>query len=80
MFVRKNHRGRGLSKKILAELEQWAREQNYKYAVLETSMHFEAACNLYSSSGYEIISNYGPYADLPESVCMKKQLITGDLT
>ena len=74
MFVRKNHRGRGISKKILAELEEWATEQNYSYAVLETSIHFKAACNLYTSRYYEIISNYGPYADLPESVCMRKDL------
>ena len=75
MFVRKDYRGKGVSKKVLSELERWAREQCFKYAVLETSMHFETACKLYTSSGYKIISNYGPYVDLPESVCMKKQLI-----
>jgi putative acetyltransferase len=75
MFVRKDHRGKGLSKKVLSELECWAREQGFKYAVLETSVHFETACKLYTSSGYKIISNYGPYVDLPESVCMRKQLV-----
>jgi len=74
MFVRKDYRGKGLSKKILSELEQWAKEINYQYAVLETSIHFQTARNLYTSSGYQIISNYGPYAELPESICMKKEL------
>jgi putative acetyltransferase len=75
MFVRKNQRGRGLSRQVLSELEQWAREQNCKYAVLETSIHFETARNLYSSTGYKVIPNYGPYVDLAESICMRKELI-----
>jgi GNAT superfamily N-acetyltransferase len=74
MFVCKEQRGKGLSKKILKELESWAKEKNYRYAVLETSIYFATARNLYTTSGYEVIPNYGPYAGLPESVCMKKQL------
>lgn len=74
MFVQKDHRGKGLSKKILFELEQWAKEENYRFSVLETSVHFTTARNLYTSKGYTIIPNYGQYADLPESVCMKKEL------
>jgi putative acetyltransferase len=74
MFVQKDHRGKGLSKKILAELEQWAKEKKYQFSVLETSIHFTAAKKLYASNGYRVISNYGQYAGLPESVCMKKQL------
>lgn len=72
MFVQKDHRGKGLSKKILAELEQWAKEKNYQFSVLETSIHFTTAKNLYTTNGYRVISNYGQYAGLPESVCMKK--------
>lgn len=74
MFVQKDHRGKGLSKNILAELEQWAKEKNYQFLVLETSIHFTTAKNLYITNGYEIIPNYGQYASLPESVCMKKEL------
>ena len=74
MFVRKDKRGKGLSKRILEELETWAKEQNYKYSVLETSKYFNTAQNLYSSHGYGLIPNYGPYANLPGSVCMKKEL------
>jgi putative acetyltransferase len=74
MFVRKSCRGKGLSKKILQELENWAKEKHYRQAILETSIHFKTARNLYASSGYVPIPNYGPYIDLVESVCMKKQL------
>jgi GNAT superfamily N-acetyltransferase len=75
MFVQKNHRGLGLSKKILRELEAWAIQKKYKQAVLETSIRFKTARQLYESSGYTVIPNYPPYVGLTESVCMKKQLI-----
>jgi len=74
MFVQKAYRGKGLSKMVLSELEHWAAEQGYQFAVLETSVHFETAKNLYASNGYSIIPNYGQYAELAESVCMKKAL------
>jgi putative acetyltransferase len=73
MFVQKNYRGLGLSKKILQELETWAKENNYRQAILETSIHFKTAKNLYQASGYSITPNYPPYVGLAESVCMKKQ-------
>jgi GNAT superfamily N-acetyltransferase len=74
MFVEKDFRGHGISKIILAELENWARELSYKNALLETSVHFVAARSLYEKSGYAVIENYDQYAGLKESVCMKKSL------
>ncbi len=76
MFVQKAARGKGLSKRVLQELEQWAIEQGYTHAVLETSIHFNTACTLYQRSGYNVMPNYPPYDGLEESVCMKKQLLT----
>jgi putative acetyltransferase len=74
MFVHKNYRGIGLSKEVLHHLEQWARESGYLYALLETSIHFNTAKNLYHKNGYTVIPNYAPYVSLKDSVCMKKQL------
>lgn len=74
MFVQKAWRGKGLSKKVLNELERWAMEKGYRYAVLETSIHFDTAKQLYQTNGYNIVPNYPPYVGLPESVCMKKEL------
>jgi putative acetyltransferase len=72
MFVEKEWRRKGLSKLILNELEQWAIEKGFENAILETSIHFTTARQLYESSGYTIIPNYPPYQGLTESVCMKK--------
>ena len=74
MYVDKTYRGKGLSKMVLNELEKWAVENGFEYALLETSIHFNVAQTLYKKSGYAIIPNYDQYAGLEESVCMKKKL------
>jgi hypothetical protein len=76
MFVEKEYRRKGLSKVVLSELEKWALENNNRYAILETSIHFTAAKTLYMNAGYQVIPNYDQYAGLTESVCMKKDLAT----
>ena len=74
MFVVKEHRGKGLSKNILTALENWATEEGFENAILETSIHFIPATTLYKNAGYKIIPNYDQYEGLEESVCMKKEL------
>ena len=74
MYVDKNYRGKGVSKMVLNELEKWAVEQGFQHAILETSIHFEVAKNLYKNAGYFVIDNYDQYKGLEESVCMKKQI------
>lgn len=74
MFVEKEFRGKGLSKLVLGELENWAKEKDYTRAILETSIRFKPARGLYASAGYKITPNYPPYVGLEESVCMEKHL------
>jgi GNAT superfamily N-acetyltransferase len=74
MYVDKNYRGRSISKMVLHELENWAMEKGFKYAILETSIHFNTAQYLYTQAGYVVIPNYDQYEGLEESVCMKKKL------
>lgn len=74
MFAEKQFRGKGVSKVVLNELENWARELEYRYSILETSIHFKTAQNLYINAGYRIIENYDQYKGLDESICMKKEL------
>ena len=74
MFVVKEHRGKGLSKTVLNELENWAVGLGFKNAILETSIHFTPAVTLYKNTGYKIIQNYDQYIGLEESVCLQKSL------
>jgi putative acetyltransferase len=74
MFVQPDARGNGLSKLVLNELETWARDLNFKYAVLESASKQAEAHSLYQKSGYERIENYGPYINMPYSFCFRKVL------
>ena len=74
MFVQAEQRGKGIGYLVLQELEQWASELGYRYTVLETAIRQPEAIALYQKRGYNRIPNYGPYAHLPNSICMKKPL------
>lgn len=73
MFVHPDYRRKGYSRMILEGLEKWSKSLAYQYAILETGRDFQQAVNLYQSSGYKTIPNYGPYKHIAESICMKKQ-------
>ncbi|WP_133274488.1 GNAT family N-acetyltransferase [Hymenobacter radiodurans] len=75
MYVRPDWRGHEVAAAILAELERWAEELNYKGCVLETGMKQPEAIRLYNRSGYRRIPNYGQYAGVENSVCMQKELL-----
>ena len=72
MYVLPGHRGLGIAAEILNELEQWAKEINYTTCVLETGEKQPEAIHLYLKCGYTRIPNYGQYANVANSVCMKK--------
>jgi putative acetyltransferase len=74
MFVRPDHREKGVASRILYELETWALEQHYSYAALETGNRQLEAIALYQNLGYTITNNYGQYTDSDISVCMMKSL------
>jgi len=74
MYVLPTYRARGVAKRILIELEDWARELNYGKCVLETGKQQPEAINLYRSNNYKIIPNYGQYLGIDNSVCFEKYL------
>lgn len=74
MFTKDEHRGKGIASTILAELEKWAKELEYHRCILETGLKQPAAIRLYKKIGYEIISNYGQYKGVVNSVCFEKVL------
>lgn len=76
MFVLADSRGKRIGAEILAELESWASESGFNACVLETGFKQPEAIALYKRSGYEVIPNYGQYADVGASVCMRKGLGT----
>lgn len=74
MYVKPEYRGKGVAHEVLARLETRAAEMGYQAAVLETGLGQPEAIRLYEKSGYLRIPGYGPYAQLPGSVCFRKSL------
>lgn len=74
MFVAPAHRGAGVGAAVLRELEAWAGELGHAAIILETGPRNVEAVRLYETRGYTRIPNYGPYADIPSSICMRKPL------
>lgn len=74
IFVQKQFRGLGISRKLVNELEIWATELGYKEVILETGIKQDAAIGLYKSAGYKVTHNFDPYIDMPNSVCMGKRI------
>lgn len=75
VFVRKDYRGRGLSKLLMEQVEKKAKDQGYKGLILETGKPLTEAIGLYKGLGYKVISNYGQYKNMPLSVCMSKNIV-----
>ena len=74
MYVLPAHRGRGLGRAILERLEDAGRELGYTRMHLETGNEAPEALGLYTSSGYEPIPCWGPFATDPKSRCFAKVL------
>ena len=74
MYTSPESRGKGVATKILSELEKWTKELSYDRCVLETGKRQPEAIQLYTKSGYKIVSNYGPYKGVSNSICFEKRL------
>jgi len=75
MFVHPGYRRQGLAQVVLKELEQWAIDLGYKCSILETGIKQPEAIALYRKSGYQTTDSYGPYKDLDNSLCFRKNLV-----
>ena len=77
MYVTPAARGRGLARRMLAELERTARAAGHHRVILETGSKQPEAVGLYRSSGYTEIPGYGYYAGSPHSIHLAKLLDAG---
>lgn len=73
MFVEPAARGLGISRQILARLEEVGRDLGYEMLRLETGIKQPAALHLYEASGYKRIECYGEYRNDPNSICFEKR-------
>lgn len=74
VFVRSEYQGQGIGSRLVSLLTEWAMELGYRRMILETGELLAESCALYRKLGFEVIPNYGPYVNMPESLCMEKNL------
>jgi GNAT superfamily N-acetyltransferase len=74
IFVRRPWRGRGLSRRILAHLEDEAARAGFRRALLETGPLQREAIGLYRATGWSPIEKFGEYEADPLSLCFGKAL------
>ena len=70
VFVHTEYQGQGIGSKLVSLLIEWA----YRRMILETGELLAESCAVYRKMGFEVISNYAPYENMPESLCMAKDL------
>lgn len=75
VFTKKDCRNRGYGKSIIMALEGRALNKGYTKLLLETGLLLKGAIRMYTAIGFHVIKNYGPYINMPESICMEKELI-----
>lgn len=78
IFVHPECQGRGIGTALVSALIEWAAELGYRRMILETGALLKESRALYKKLGFEVISNYGPYVNMPESLCMARDLTKGD--
>src|SRR3982751_5161096 len=74
MYTMPDSRGKGVATKILKALEEWASELGYSNCLLETGKRQPEAIAVYQKNNYQLIPNYGQYANVENSVCFEKRL------
>jgi putative acetyltransferase len=74
MYVRPGWRGQGLSRRLLARIEEEAEALGLTLVRLETGIRQPAALALYESAGYAYCDPFGDYRPDPLSVFMEKRL------
>ena len=68
LFIKKEYRGRGLSKQLLEIVEGYASEQGCDTLFLDTRITLEPAVSLYHSFGFEITFQQEMYIQMEKKI------------
>jgi GNAT superfamily N-acetyltransferase len=74
MFTARAARRRGLGRRLLAAIEESAREAGCRRLILETGDRQPEAIALYETAGYARIEDFGYYKDEPDVLSFAKVL------
>lgn len=68
LFIRKDCRGKGISKQLFSVLESHAKAQNCCKLFLDTRITLEPAVSLYKNLGFEIVFQQGLYIQMEMTI------------
>lgn len=68
LYLKKEYRGRGLSKELLKTVETYAKEQGCRTLFLDTRITLEPAVSLYRVWGFEIVFQQGLYIQMEKKL------------
>ena len=74
MFVTPSYRGQQIGEKILTELENWSKELGHSKCILFMGINQPEAMKLYLRNNFSVIENYGKLKDIPDSICLAKNV------
>lgn len=68
LYIKKEYRGKGISKELLKTLECYAKEQGCHTLFLDTRVTLEPAVSLYRSHGFSIVYQQGLYIQMEKEL------------
>lgn len=68
LYIKKEYRGKGISKELLKTLECYAKEQGCHTLFLDTRVTLEPAVFLYRSHGFSIVYRQGLYIQMEKEL------------
>lgn len=68
LYIRKEHRGKGISRELLKKVERYAKEQGCKTLFLDTRITLEPAVSIYRSFGFHIVFQQGLYIQMEKKI------------
>lgn len=68
LFIRKEYRGKGVSKELLKMVECYAKEQGCHTLFLDTRITLEPAVSIYRAFGFNIIFQQGLYIQMEKGL------------
>lgn len=74
VFVKDNYRRKNIGGTLLKMLIDYAINHHFKRMLLETGEFLSASVDLYSRFGFQKMTNYGDYVNMPESLCMSLEI------
>jgi len=74
IYVRPAYRGRGIARRVLAALEDFARSRGHVVVRLEAGVFLTEAIGLFLSCGYRPVERFGAYLRNEASRCYEKRL------